>query len=147
MTQERQPTEREILMARKLYKMQEFGTLVKMFRATVQDSFAIRPMNRVKMRIAELAPQRNLDGAQVPEGQPKADFGFGFIEKMRRFRVMQPQPQNPEDATAQAEHKQQLVEAAEARKLREAEAQRKKDEAAELERIRTDDFSGVQVSG
>ncbi len=148
MTQDRPPTEREIKLAQKMYKLQETGTLIKMVRAVMQDSFSIRPMNRVKARIAEFAPQRSLDGAQVEEAQPRSDYGFGFRERLGRFRFLQPQLEvdrlfADENKIIQDEKNAQLLEAAKKREVVDAAAKKKLEDEAALGRAR--DSMGVSI--
>ena len=75
--------------------------------------------------------------------EPPRQIGFGLFN---RFQQLRPPQQSAEDATAQAEHKQQLVEAAEKREADEAEQLHKQKAAADLKRIK-DEWGDVAVSG
>ena len=72
--------------------------------------------------------------------EPPRQIGFGLFN---RFQQLRPPQQSAEDVTAQAEHKQQLIEAASKREADEAEAQKRREAEDALKRAR--DSMGVSI--
>ena len=107
------------------------------FRSRIRAAFQAVGAQRAQAQ-AQPANPGNPTEAEAP--QPTG-FGFGLFN---RFQQLRPQQLSPEEQAAEVEKKTQLMEQAEAR---EAEEQKRREAAADLERVRNEDFSGVQVSG